>query len=93
MLEEFSAGYWLAPSLEVVLYGGNRAVVQDDVFNEIMGEPGHHSTVAFAGGSHFELYPDPTIPCDYVAVPAGLGLGMKDGDSVLFPKELPAGFE
>ncbi|QSG06386.1 hypothetical protein HSR121_2054 [Halapricum desulfuricans] len=87
LLEEFSAGYWLAPTLEVIEYGGKWAIVQDDVFDEMVAETGLNPPIASVGGGHFEIYPDRQIPEDYLAIPRDVASGVKNGDAVLISKQ------
>jgi len=86
MLEEFSAGYWLAPSMEAVTYNGNRAVVQDDVFVAMAGESGQDPLLTMVAGMTYELHPVRDIPSNVVAIPARGETPVHDGDAVLISK-------
>ncbi|OYR54895.1 hypothetical protein [Halorubrum halodurans] len=55
--------------MEVTTYGGKRAIIQDDVYDELVGETGNASPVAFVGGRRYPLYPDGWITHNVVALP------------------------
>lgn len=86
-LEPFSAGYWLAPDVEVVTYGGKHAIIQDDLFYELVGLTERLSVVGSTGGSHFRLYPERSIPDGVVAVPRDSKYASRDGDALLIAKQ------
>lgn len=86
LLDEFSAGYWIAPSLEAIKYNGDRAVVQDEVFYQLAAESGLDPLIASVGGRHFEIHPDRQVPCDYLAIPSDAGSAVHLGDAVLISK-------
>ena len=86
ILESFSAGYWLAPEFQVVPYNGKRAVIQDDVFYDLIAEAGTISPVAYVGGSHYELFPDHSLPAHVVAIPKRGTAAPRDGDALLISK-------
>lgn len=68
-LEDFSAGYWLAPTIRVTTYSGKRAIIQDDLYDELVEETGHVEIVGATGSRHFELHPEYHIPANLVALP------------------------
>ena len=86
MLENFSAGYWLAPEFQVVPYDGNYAIIQDDVFQELMAQTGSLCPVAYVGGSHYELFPEHMMPAHCVAIPNRGTAGVREGDALLISK-------
>jgi hypothetical protein len=67
-LEDFAAGYYLVPGLEVVPYAGSVAAVQDTVYDELaqlLGEP----VVGSTAGTSFTIYPDRHLPAHVAAIP------------------------
>ena len=86
ILENFSAGYWLAPQMSVVPYDGTHAIIQDDVFYELMAQTGSISPVAYVGGSHYELFPEHSMPHHCVAIPSRSRASARDGDALLISK-------
>lgn len=85
ILEPFSSGYWLAPYLDVVAYGGNDAIIQDAVFDELVAESGCSSPVVYVGGNRYRLKPHWGIPHHVVALPEETHKG-GSGDAVLVSK-------
>ncbi|UBF22586.1 hypothetical protein HRTV-25_gp5 [Halorubrum tailed virus 25] len=69
ILESFSAGYWLAPELNVASHGGKRAVVQDAVFDELVKETGDEAPRIMVGGRRYRLHPSWGMPHHVVALP------------------------
>ena len=87
ILESFSAGYWILPEVEITTYGGKRAIIQDDVFFDLVSETGLDPVIASAGGGHFPIYPERSIPDRFVAVPEDSRFAARDGDAVLIAKQ------
>jgi hypothetical protein len=87
-IEDFSAGYWVLPEVEVVTYDGDRARMQDDLFFDLLIQTGNDPLVGMAGGRHFELWPARDLPEHVVAVPENDGKGARDGDTLLLSKHL-----
>jgi hypothetical protein len=86
ILEDFSAGYWFVPDLEVTTYGGNHAIMQDDVFEDLLAATGSYPLVGHAANSRFRLYPDAQMPSHLVALPERARDRVRDGDCLLIPK-------
>lgn len=86
-LEPFSAGYWLAPDVEVTTYGGKRAIMQDDTFYRLLEQTGQDRLVGSAGGSHFAIYPERSVPNGVIAVPRDNKGASRDGDALLIARE------
>lgn len=87
LLESFSAGYWILPQVTVVTYSGNDAIIQDDVFYQLVSETGSSSVVGSTGGGHFSLSPVRSVPDDCVAVPEDNQYAASDGDALLIAKQ------
>lgn len=87
LLESFSAGYWILPQVEVTTYSGNRAIIQDDVFWELVVETGRDSVIGSTGGRHFTLHPERSVPDNFVAVPEDSQYASRDGDALLIAKQ------
>jgi hypothetical protein len=89
LLEPFSAGYFIAPSLELTTYNGTRPIVRDDVFSELVIESGGDPPIVSLGDRHVEVYPDTQIPDNYLAVPSGDGENgaSVDGGAVLILRQ------
>ena len=85
-IESFSAGYWLLPDFEVVAYDGNHAIIQDTEFFQILNEIDVPYLLGSAGGRHFRLNPEYSIPSGYVAVPRDSQYAARDGDALLIAK-------
>jgi hypothetical protein len=86
-LESFSAGYWLAPDVEVTTYGGKHAIMQDDLFYELIGQTDQARIVGSAGGTHFQIYPERSVPDGVVAVPRDEKGSSREGDALLIARE------
>ena len=87
LLESFSAGYWILPQVEVTTYSGNHAIIQDDVFWELVFETGCDPVIGSTGGGHFPLNPVRSAPDNYVAVPEDSRYAARDGDALLIAKQ------
>lgn len=86
ILESFSAGYWIAPQIEVITYGGKRAAIQDDLFYELASLTGSNHLFGTVGGNHFELHPERSVPYNVVAIPED-GHNARNGDALLLSKQ------
>ena len=87
MLEPFSAGYWIAPNIRVVTHSGNAAVIQDDLFYELVTLTGNDQIIGSTGGRHFSLRPQRSVPSDVVAIPDDGQYVTRDGDALLIAKQ------
>jgi hypothetical protein len=74
----------MVPQIEVITYGGNRAIVRDDLYYELSfltgGQP-----VGSTGGRHFTVHPERSIPNDVIAIPED-HFSVYDGDALLIAK-------
>jgi len=86
-LEPFSAGYWLAPDVEVTTYGGKHAIIQNDLFRELIEMAEQVCLVGSTGGSHFRIYPERSIPSGLLAVPRDSKYASRDGAALLIAKQ------
>lgn len=84
ILESFSAGYWVVPQIEVTTYGGNRAIVSEDLFWELAFLTGDEP-IGSTGGTHFRIHPESAIRDDMIAIPKDRH-GSRDGDALLISK-------
>lgn len=67
-LEPFSAGYYLAPDVRIVSYGGDRAVIPFDLYESLCVQPGEAVFGRVTSGT-FQLNPESGVPAETVAVP------------------------
>ncbi len=87
MIEPFSAGYWIVPSVEAVEYSGERAIIQDDIYFNLLSQTGQNTIFGSVGGTHFEIYPERSVPDNIVAVPKSDGSTTQNGDPLLITKQ------
>lgn len=67
-LEPFSAGYYLAPDVRIVSYGGDRAVIAHDLYESLCVQPGEAVFGRVSSGT-FQLNPEGGVPAETVAIP------------------------
>jgi len=87
LIEPFSAGYWIVPSVEVVEYSGEHAIIQDDIYFNLLSQTGQNTIFGSVGGTHFEIYPERSVPNNIVAVPRSDDSTTQNGDPLLITKQ------
>lgn len=83
-LENFSAGYMLAPDIRVEPYSGDSAVMQDSMYDwlvERLGEP----LRGIVGGVNFQFQPERSVPDLTAGIPQDV-LNADGFDTVLLEK-------
>jgi len=87
-LDPFSAGYWLAPGLTVEPWAWTtgHAVVDEEVFWDLVCETGHDPVFGYTGGQHFEILPSREVPTGVCAVPDDRRFAARSGGSLMISK-------
>lgn len=85
-LQMFSAGYLIAPEIEVRAYGGGNAVVAHDLYEDLQSVVGF-PVFASVSGVHYEVRPEHGVPADTLALPERrFPSPHHEGDSVLIER-------
>lgn len=84
-LENFSEGYVLAPTVEVNEHNGEEAMLDFEVYEDlvrVLGEP----IIGFTGGLHYQFVPSDRVPAERAAIPKTDGASMQKRMSLLLMK-------
>jgi hypothetical protein len=84
-LENWSRDYWMAHEITVDRYEGDLALMDADLYEDLVEEIGA-PLIGYVGGIHYEFFPTLKVLSDRVAVPRWNHKGSYDNMTLLISK-------